>query len=94
MKIVTNLGEILYNKTVVERIHLGEEKFWCWRLHTGTRVAFLIKTDRKGGLLVKHIFSRDYMKYLHVHALNNFHVNLDFFAELEQLRETIIVLVC
>ena len=45
------LGEILYNKTVVEGIHLGEEKFWCWGLHTGTGVAFLIKT---AGEVVSH----------------------------------------
>ena len=45
------LGKVLNHQTVVERIHLGEEKFWCRRLHTGTRVAFLIKTDREGGLL-------------------------------------------
>ena len=40
------LGQVLNHQAVVERIHLGEEKFWCRWLHTGTRVAFLIKTDR------------------------------------------------
>ena len=77
------LRQILYDETVVKSVHLSENKSGSWRLHTGTSVAFLIKTADICITTEKLII----LGNSHVHAFYNFHVNLDFFAELQQLRE-------
>ena len=80
------LGKIFNDKAIIKSIHLGKIQLWNRWLHTGTCIPLLVKSEIDGVTSFVTYFSLA----IHVHALDNLHVDLHLLAELEQLPELVL----